>query len=160
MKKLIFGLIISSAAALSVNAESKVKNFNHNERHSYNYSVHKNNHQSHDRRVISSTRHKNHHPHERRHHDHHSSHSSHSRSGYYDYVTNKVWIPQRCHKTWIPPRYEYRRQPCGNFVKVLVCEGRYTTRIIPGYYDYQTVKVWRPRSKCNSRKTVSIHWGW
>lgn len=159
MKKLLIICSLAFATVFSANAENKVKNFNQNETRNYKYEVHKNNHKSHEKNLKSqhhneSISHRHGHPRfpDRR--------SGSHRDGYYDYVTQRVWIPERCHRVWIPARYEYRRQPCGRFVRVLVCKGYYQTRTIPGYYDYQTVKVWRPHRHCGTRSSFSIRWGW
>ena len=179
MKSMITGLLISTAIISSLYAESKVKS-----RH--NFAQEKNHHESHNKTHIYSSRtyssRQHHESHNNSHHDRHkSSHhdrhrdthittthksystygSSHSNSsGYYDYVTKKIWIPERCEKIWVPARYEYRRNHCGDFVRVQTCAGHYDKRVTAGFYDYQTVKVWRSKPHCNTSRSVSIHWGW
>lgn len=161
MKKLLIACCLAIATTLSVNAENKVKNFNQTETRNYKYEVHKNNSKNHEKSLKSQ--HNNHRDSNSHRHgpprqpDHRSDYH---RDGYYEYVTKTVWVPERCHRVWIPARYEYRRQPCGRFIRVLVCKGYYQEKTIPGYYDYQTVRVWRPYKRCGTRNNISIRWGW
>ena len=57
-------------------------------------------------------------------------------------VAYRVWIPERHERVVVPARYEYRRDPCGRRVRVLVRRSYVTTRCIPGRYEirYRTVR--------------------
>jgi hypothetical protein len=128
--------------------------------------------QSHSRGSHNSNSH--HSSHGNHHDSHHSSHGNHNShhnywsssrfsistgasNGHYEYVTQKVWVADRCERVWIAPQYEFRRLPCGTFTRVIICDGYYTERAIPGYYDYQTVKVWKPA--CNTGSSLTFRWG-
>ena len=52
--------------------------------------------------------------------------------------------PDRHEKVWVPDRYETRRDVCGHPYRILVEEGHYVTRIIPGRVIVERVKVWVP----------------
>ena len=90
----------------------------------------------------------------------HSSHSYHGHSSYghssYGYVTKKVWVPGYTTRVWVPPRYDYVRQPCGRVVRVCVCNGYYDTRHVPGYYTYKKVRSSYSRPRCNNG--ITINW--
>lgn len=62
------------------------------------------------------------------------------------YVTRyeRVWVPGRCERVWVPARYEWRFDPCGAQVRVLVEAGHYRTVQHPGRYEQRAVRVWVP----------------
>lgn len=64
--------------------------------------------------------------------------------GRYETRYQKVWVPGRCERVWHPARYEWRYEPCGRRVRVLVQAGHWDTIQHPGYYEQRAVKVWVP----------------
>jgi hypothetical protein len=186
MKKTIIRIAASLALSFSAYAEknkhnkSSQKNSSHSERshtkpqkqssHSERSHTNSHKHSSHSKRTHTNlhkrtTHHQGHIGHKsypynkvRVYSNHGSYRSSSHSNGYYEYVNKKVWIPKVCKKVWVPAKYEYHRNHCGKFVRVIVSNGYHHSHVTPGYYDYQTVKVWRD-VHCSTRNTVSIHWG-
>jgi hypothetical protein len=64
--------------------------------------------------------------------------------GHYEIVHRKVWVPGYTHKVWRPAKYGYRRDRCGFRVRYLVRPAYWQTVYVPGHWDHQTQKVWRP----------------
>jgi hypothetical protein len=52
--------------------------------------------------------------------------------------------PDRIEKVWVPDRYVIRRDACGRPYRVLVEEGHWVKRVIPGRIVVERVKVWVP----------------
>lgn len=159
-------MIITAAAqghkgSKSRSSDSHSSHSKHSTKGKHSSSHHRSSsHRSHDRH----SSHRKGYDHHRSHRGYHRGHSSrsHHSSGSYKYVTKKVWIAPTCSRVWVPARYEYRRKPCGTFTRVLVCAGYYNERSIPGYYDYQTVKVWSPSHHNHHRHSssrITFSWG-
>ncbi|MEM7308530.1 MAG: hypothetical protein AAF682_17745 [Planctomycetota bacterium] len=64
--------------------------------------------------------------------------------GRYDTVTRQVWIPGGKEKVWIEPLYQTRYDECGRPYQVLVRDGYWTVRQLPGYYETRCEQVWVP----------------
>ena len=64
--------------------------------------------------------------------------------GHYQTVARRVWIPETYQKVYIEPVYETRYDECGRPITVLVREGYWTSKCIPGYYETRHDKVWVP----------------
>ena len=65
--------------------------------------------------------------------------------GHFERVRRPVVIPARYESRWIPPRYEYRYNPCGERVRILVRRGFYKKVLVrPRRVDYRYDRVWVP----------------
>jgi len=73
--------------------------------------------------------------------------------GYHETRNERVWIPARQERVWIEPRYEWRHDPCGLRVRVLVCAGHYAYRHVPGHFKTRTIRVWVPARRVQVRPT-------
>jgi len=81
----------------------------------------------------------------------HNNYRNQQSSGYYETISQRVWIAGRCEKIWVPARYENRRMSCGSFRRVLICAGHYETRQSSGHYEYRNTRVWRSApSSCST----------
>ena len=68
------------------------------------------------------------------------------RRGHYDLVEHKVWVPGYWTEVHRPAEYAWRRDHCGNVVKVLVRPARCERVWVPGRYEVRTEKVWHQGS--------------
>jgi hypothetical protein len=64
--------------------------------------------------------------------------------GHYASVEREVWVPACREKVWVDPVYATRHDACGRPVRVLVCEGRWSVRVVPGHYETRCERVWVP----------------
>ncbi len=64
--------------------------------------------------------------------------------GAWVHETRRTWVPGRSERVWQPPRFETRFDFCGRAFQVQVSAGHWTTIHHPGYWQEQTVRVWRP----------------
>ncbi|MFN0206694.1 MAG: hypothetical protein ACKVS6_10340 [Planctomycetota bacterium] len=62
------------------------------------------------------------------------------------YVTRyeQVYIPGCWRDVWVDAVYEWRRDACGNYIKVCVRAGYWTKVQDPGRYETREVQVWVP----------------
>lgn len=148
MKKLILTSLISFGMILAANADRKGHrgHDSHDRGHGKSGHVYKG-HSGHDSHHSRS--HRGHGSHYGHHHSGHRSYSTH-------YTTTRVWVPGCSKRVWVPPRYEYRRRPCGTLVRICVSAGYYNTVYTDGYYTYKRVPVYNRSSNCGSG--VSISW--
>ena len=150
MKKVTIAISIIFAFAFTVSAGHRSRNHT---KHSHVISVH----DTHSTYISSSSHHSSHNSH-KSHHSSHSNYSTHS-SGYYEYVNKRVWVEGCVERIWIPARYEYRRMPCGEYQRVVVCAGHFDNHRSQGHYQYKSVRVWRPSSRrsCNN-SLITVNW--
>ena len=66
------------------------------------------------------------------------------RRGHYQTRSERYWVPAFDRQVWVPARYEWHRDFCGNRTRVLVQAGHYRTECVPGHYDTRSVQVWVP----------------
>ena len=65
-------------------------------------------------------------------------------AGRYETVRERVWVPGRCERVWVPPAFELRRDGCGRVVRVMVRAGCWETVQHPGHFEERCGRVWRP----------------
>ena len=50
-------------------------------------------------------------------------------------VTRRVWIPEQRVKIWVEPVYRTIRYHDGTLVQKVACQGYYTYKVLPGYFQ-------------------------
>lgn len=56
-------------------------------------------------------------------------------------VTERVWIPARCERVWVPPAFQIVRDHCGRERRVCIREGYWQTIEHPGRFECVTRQV-------------------
>jgi hypothetical protein len=64
--------------------------------------------------------------------------------GHYVYEERRVRQPDRIERVWVPDRYAWRLDCHGHRYRVLVEEGHWVERCIPGEVVIERVRVWVP----------------
>ncbi len=59
-------------------------------------------------------------------------------------VTERVWVPGRCERIWVPPVYRDICDPWGRHQRVLASAGYWRTIQHPGHYEGRTRQVTVP----------------
>lgn len=61
-----------------------------------------------------------------------------------DTITEKVWIPERCERVWVPPVFNECVDTRGHRHRTIVREGYWNTIVHPGRWDWVTRTVQVP----------------
>lgn len=64
--------------------------------------------------------------------------------GHYEIVLENVWVEGATQPVWCAPAYEWRRDACGRWFKVMVAPGHWTNVGAAGHNETRRVEVWRP----------------
>lgn len=59
-------------------------------------------------------------------------------------VTERVWVPGRCERVWVPPEYRDICDPWGRGSRVLVRAGYWRTIEHPGHWECRTRQIQVP----------------
>lgn len=65
--------------------------------------------------------------------------------GRWETVHRRVYVGPVYETRWVPPRFEWRYEDCGNRVRVMVCSGRYERVLVcPGRWETVCERVYVP----------------
>ncbi|MFT5198277.1 MAG: hypothetical protein ACI87O_000933 [Planctomycetota bacterium] len=64
--------------------------------------------------------------------------------GYWETITEQVWVQGRVRQEWVSASYDTVYDSCGNRHQVLVRQGYYRTVREPGCYETRSRRVWVP----------------
>ncbi len=64
--------------------------------------------------------------------------------GRYVLAPERVFVPGRSERVWIPAAFELRVDGCGRRSQVCVRGGHWEIVQHPGHYEIRTVRVWQP----------------
>lgn len=64
--------------------------------------------------------------------------------GHWETVCEQVWVPPSCREEYVPARYGWVRDPCGNRHWGVVEPAHTRTIHVPGHFENRTRRVWVP----------------
>ena len=68
-------------------------------------------------------------------------------TGRFEIRRERVWVAGRVERVWVPPVFEWRVPRCGPRQRICVQPGYYKNVQQPGYYSWETQRVWVPATR-------------